>query len=352
MNHEMNLSSHCLHRRINGFTLVELLVVIAIIGVLVALLLPAVQAAREAARRAQCKNHLKQIGLAFHLHHDAHQFLPSGGWRWVWSPDPDAGFGKGQPGSWVYSVLPYIEQQAVYNLGSDGNGPEVVTSTQREGAVERDKIGIPLFNCPTRRRAAAYPTREKSWYLPVNANLTPVAPRTDYVTSVGRGQHWQKAPRGPFEVIGFSWPNLEDPNNDADVPDVPVGLEDIHVEGLSFQRSEISFAQIPDGTSHTYMVGEKTANPDDYEGGFDWSDMESMYSGQGGDNSRRTSWLPAQDQAGIISNTQTFGSAHPGVWHMLFADGSVRGIGFDISIEIHQALGSRNGGEAVNPDDF
>src|SRR5215203_2575717 len=106
------------HRRAGGFTLVELLVVIAIIGVLVALLLPAVQAAREAARRSQCSNQLRQQALGWHLHHDAHQFLPSAGWGWRWMADPDRGFGKTQSGSWCYSILPYIEAGAVHRLGA------------------------------------------------------------------------------------------------------------------------------------------------------------------------------------------------------------------------------------------
>src|SRR5690349_21627560 len=101
-----------------GFTLVELLVVIAIIGVLVALLLPAVQAAREAARRTQCANHLEQLSLGALLHEDTHQHLPTGGWNWYWSGDPDRGFDRRQPGGWSYTVLPFIEQKALHDLGT------------------------------------------------------------------------------------------------------------------------------------------------------------------------------------------------------------------------------------------
>ena len=106
----------CLPR--SAFTLVELLVVITIIGILIALLLPAVQAAREAARQLQCKNNLKQLALGCLSHENATGRLPTGGWGFAWTGDADRGTDRRQPGGWIYNILPYIEQQALHDMGA------------------------------------------------------------------------------------------------------------------------------------------------------------------------------------------------------------------------------------------
>ena len=97
--------------------------VIAIIGILIALLLPAVQAARESARQLTCATNLKQLSLAVINHQDTHGFYPTGGWGWDWVGDPDRGFGNQpdpkQPGGWVFSILPFIEQEDLWALASD-----------------------------------------------------------------------------------------------------------------------------------------------------------------------------------------------------------------------------------------
>src|SRR5262245_3250398 len=128
------------HRARSGFTLIELLVVIAVIGMLVALLLPAVQQAREAANRLQCRNNLKQIALAFHIHHDTLRYFPTGGWYW-WSPPNYIGtspvVGNQQQAGWGFQILPYLEAETVWNAG----------------AITAVATPNPMFFCPTRRAA-------------------------------------------------------------------------------------------------------------------------------------------------------------------------------------------------------
>ena len=151
-----NQKSEIRNQKSTAFTLVELLVVITIIGILIALLLPAVQAAREAARQTQCRNNLKQLSLGMLAFEQANGHFPSAGWWFNWVGDPDRGTGKDQPGGWAYSILPHVEQLALYQLGADGNA-DAWTPTQLSGAAARLGTPLAMFNCPTRRQPLAYP---------------------------------------------------------------------------------------------------------------------------------------------------------------------------------------------------
>src|SRR5271166_6218375 len=137
-----------------AFTLVELLVVIAIIGILIGLLLPAINAAREAGRRMQCRNNLKQLGLASLNHVNQQGFYPTGGWGWDWVGDANRGFTKEQPGGWTYNILPYLEYSWLHDVGM---GSPSGSAEQMAAALQQTQTPIPHYHCPTRRACQLYP---------------------------------------------------------------------------------------------------------------------------------------------------------------------------------------------------
>ena len=131
---------------------------IAIIGILVALLLPAIQAAREAARRSQCKNNLKQMSLGCLNHHDVQKHLPTGGWGWYWVGDPDRGYGKKQPGGWIYNTLTFMEEGALHDLGKD-NQPDTRLSRAAFGSSRCDRLAAKYCHVPNAPTGPRVPIR-------------------------------------------------------------------------------------------------------------------------------------------------------------------------------------------------
>jgi prepilin-type N-terminal cleavage/methylation domain-containing protein len=315
-----------------GFTLVELLVVITIIGILIALLLPAVQSARESARQTQCCNNLKQLGLACLNHQSVHGHFPTGGWGWRWAGDPDRGFGKQQPGGWHYNILPFIEQENLYQMGRGGN---------RAAGAQRAATPVALFHCPSRRRAIQYPYVHGSpWF---NIDRPPAVGRSDYACNGGDGN----TAVNPQPSSLSEGDSLTDEQWAATYPGT---APDPNVTGVIYRRSEITPAHIRDGTSNTYLLGERYLDPDRYLDGIGCDNDQGWDIGHDYDVTRWTTpgSAPMRDQPGFGGCQTRFGSAHPAGFHMVFCDGSVHRINYAIDPEIHRRLGNRKDGLPID----
>ena len=309
-------------RRDAGFTLVELLVVIAIIGVLVALLLPAVQQARESARRMSCENNLKQIGLGIHNHHDvALSLMPTTvgegaeavaqGFADV--PEPD-GFAM-----WSTLLLPYIEQQNQYALWDI----KIQTSRQAPAAYQQQ---IKAYWCPSRLKQV----------LSINDFKTPGGGIGDYALCQG------------------TLPGVKNDNADgAFVPADPQFLKSGSFTIVESFRPKLRLANITDGTSNTLFCGEKHIRPNSMRGK---NEDRSIFGGQNNSNRRvagiqqnatANHWVlqpPKGD--GTLAN-RCFGGPHPGVCLFVMGDGSIRKLSLTIDIKTLTGLATRMNGETL-----
>ncbi|MCC7476635.1 MAG: DUF1559 domain-containing protein [Pirellulales bacterium] len=327
----------------HAFTLVELLVVIAIIGILVALLLPAIQAAREAARRSQCQNNLKQLALAVMNYESTYKYLPSGGWGYRWAPDPDHGAGIEQPGSPFYSVLAFHEEQTLFDLGKGG------TVTQRLAANKvRLETPVTAWVCPTRRRAIAYPNTSPIDFVrkPYGSDQLTLLAKSDYAFNVGS----MFVGFGPGPDLGTSSNPWQNGDNGYGFPSANVVKA---ATGIVFAHYRYKLSQITDGTSSTYLLGEKSIDPLRYidpgsDGGGLGDDQGALVSDER-DTVRysTTTYTLVADTPGQ-DNTWQYGGPHTGGCQMAFCDGSVQTISFSIDPLTHTYLANRKDDKVVD----
>ena len=326
---------------------------IAIIGILIALLLPAVQSARESARRVQCLNHVKQIGLAFHQHHETHGHFPTGGWGWDWLGDEERGFGLKQPGGWLYNILPFIEEQAVYDMGK-GTWDRSTGAPRAYIRARSRLVATPLaiMNCPSRRGALPY---GNPWgWAPNNfpKNIVPLTEmaKSDYAANAGDRLEF-------FQIMDGGGPG---PPSYAAGDSGSYAWSQLEFSGICFQRSMIQFKNITDGSSKTISVGEKHVLVPDYTTGGDPGDNWTMYAGFDGDmhrvtytarNPNRRDCPPRLDNYND-QYEECFGSAHAVALNIGFCDGSARSISYEIDEITWSRLGNREDGHTIDVSDL
>lgn len=311
------------HRLRKALTLIELLVVISIIGIVLAITLPAVQSAREASRRTECSNRLKQLALGVINHESTFQHLPSNGWGWLWIGEPGRGSGVRQPGGWIYQTLPYIEQGELTQMGAGQ-----ADALRRLTLAELTDTALEALRCPSRPASALCPRDPNIVWR--NAEPRPFLSRSDYAGN--GGSRFMGIHDGPLTLAegdsrSFPWPDFKE------------------FDGIFRQRVPTRLRDITDGLSNTYFIGEKHVSRLHYGTYGDFGYDQSLVSGDDWDLIRWTDKTPQQD--GNQPAPERFGSIHPSGFHMSFADGAVKFLGHDIDGQTHRQLGSRNDAQPV-----
>jgi prepilin-type N-terminal cleavage/methylation domain-containing protein/prepilin-type processing-associated H-X9-DG protein len=322
-----------------AFTLVELLVVIAILGMLMALLIPAVNSARDAMRRMQCKNNLRQIGEAASAHVAKFGYFPSSGWGSQWVGDPDRGVGAAQPGGWIYNLLPFWGLDNIHDASKDLSGAPNDPNSRKGKAMVDTQAAQPAFLiCPVRRKATGYPTGPGLTYQ--NAPSTAPVSKTDYAGNSGSGPPFVLG-YGPGDGLACytKYPKCQWSTNPGTF------------NGVTTERSEITPGIITDGLTNVFFAGEKYLNPDNYTTGTDPADDHSALVGNSVVINRWVGQSPPvtlmRDSRGVPPTTTAsfnFGSPHTQGVNFVFCDGSVRNISYQIAPLVYQSLGVRDDG--------
>ncbi len=286
-----------------AFTLVELLVVIAIIGILVALLLPAIQAAREAARRTQCNNNLKQLAISLQNYHDTYKSFPPGG------------LGGGNLFSWHALVLPFFEQTTVYDeINFNVNYLQAVNT-----AVGLNQINS--FVCPSAIRATHKGTFDAEYSPPTTGTATY---STHYYGILG--------PKGTNPATNTAYSMYTG----------SAGHGDYATQGVLVRQTGLGMSDVLDGTSNTLLVGE-----------ISWGQANTYRIWTRGCNGPASA--PSKNVANPINVTRyngsnfndvSFGSEHPGGCQFALCDGAVKFFNQDITMTAYWAMASRDGREA------
>ncbi len=308
-----------------GFTLVELLVVIAIIGILIALLLPAVQAAREAARRMQCANNLKQIGLAMHNYENTHRCLPVGSFGCCW-------------GSWMVALLPYIEQKPLYDQ-YDHNGKWDIPDSSYRYSGSRNlpvtRTRIDTFTCPS-----DIPADESNW---------------GGITSHNYGVNYGNT--------GFINRSYVGPDGQQDMHGVVFrGAPFTIADNVGGRTQAFKLSSISDGTTNTLMAAELVQGHDQDLRGFAWWAFGSGFMTYLSPNSNQPDVMQSSgycNNAGrnppcvaphttSLPMTWASRSRHPGGVQAAMCDASVQFFSENIAIETWRGLGTSRGSEVIS----